>query len=58
MELCLNNVSVSGAVDGFRTCGFMKQAVAAVHRCVLSQPQEYTDKQFAKIFEDILQVDR
>jgi hypothetical protein len=34
------------------------QAVAAVQRSVLSQPQEYTDDQIAKIFENILQVDR
>lgn len=34
----------------------MKQAVAAVQRSVLSQPQEYTDDQIAKIFENILQL--
>jgi uncharacterized protein YbjQ (UPF0145 family) len=41
---------------GIEVGGQSLQAVAAVQRSVLSQPQEYTDDQIAKIFENILQL--
>ncbi|XP_062513115.1 C2 domain-containing protein 5-like isoform X2 [Corticium candelabrum] len=41
---------------GIDVTGRNLQAFAVIHRCALSQSQEYTDKEFAKVFEDILQL--